>query len=637
MQDLNKFKNEMNLSGQNVYVGHRYVPKIFGEWDNTQIYEPLSIVQYQGTSYTSRQFVPVGIELTNEDYWVVTGNYNAQVEQYRQEVRNLDLTVSENVTAIDTINQSLTTVSEKVTNLEFVNVKDFGAKGDGVTDDTKAIQDALDYVHSRGGGTVLIPPSEGNYMINAISENPVYWQGFGIFIKDNTTLINKGVLKAIPNDKGNSRLIQVTGSNVTITGGELIGEKNEHNGTTGEWGHGIVVLPPSRNVLIKDIEIHEFWGDGIVLSSGTNLTDENVVRYVKIDNVVTYNNRRQGITLGIAYDVVIRDCYIYNIRGTLPEAGIDIEPNPTDVDSGLRGKRITIDNVRIENVNSGILVYSTDDVIISNCDIKGVGYSEMDNKLCYGIGTYYAGNVFIHDNSINGLSATAIQINWGTGLHRITNNTLTDFKSMGVFVWRMNGKLIIQNNQFKVAHELMLLEYFVNQNLSPSFILVQNSINTYTLENTLIDNNLIDYDGAYVNNIAGVRYLGEATTAPNESVKIQSNKILGEFHYCITATIVKDIEIMNNVLESRLYIYTKVNGLIKGNKISSSNIAAITIAPESENVIIVGNLLKSTTGAILTGSGSYLGQALFKDNVHNEGEIATFRVTADGNYESDIL
>src|SRR5699024_2943233 len=89
MQDLDKFKNEMNLSGQNVYVGHRYKPKMFGEWDKTKLYEPLSIVQYQGNSFTSRQYVPVGIEITNEEFWASTGNYNAQVEQYRQDVVNL--------------------------------------------------------------------------------------------------------------------------------------------------------------------------------------------------------------------------------------------------------------------------------------------------------------------------------------------------------------------------------------------------------------------------------------------------------------------------------------------------------------------------------------------------------------------
>ena len=97
MQDLNKFKNEMNMSGQNVYVGHRYVPKIMGDWDNTQLYEPLSIVQYQGNSFTSRQYVPSGIEITNEEYWVSTGNYNAQVEQYRQDVRN----VENNITSVN--------------------------------------------------------------------------------------------------------------------------------------------------------------------------------------------------------------------------------------------------------------------------------------------------------------------------------------------------------------------------------------------------------------------------------------------------------------------------------------------------------------------------------------------------------
>lgn len=48
---------------------------------------------------------------------------------------------------------------------ETVSVKDFGAMGDGVTDDTAAIQAAIDFVYAAGGGTVLVPT--GVYLINA--------------------------------------------------------------------------------------------------------------------------------------------------------------------------------------------------------------------------------------------------------------------------------------------------------------------------------------------------------------------------------------------------------------------------------------------------------------------------------------
>lgn len=75
--------------GVTQYVGARYVP-LFAEpldWDSKREYEPLTIVLYQGASYTSRQYVPAGIDITNEQFWVVTGNYNAQVEQYRRETK----------------------------------------------------------------------------------------------------------------------------------------------------------------------------------------------------------------------------------------------------------------------------------------------------------------------------------------------------------------------------------------------------------------------------------------------------------------------------------------------------------------------------------------------------------------------
>ena len=71
------------------YVGARYVPKFADPtaWTSGTSYEAMTIVTYNNSSYTSKIPVPatVGNPADNPDYWALTGNYNAQVEQYRQE------------------------------------------------------------------------------------------------------------------------------------------------------------------------------------------------------------------------------------------------------------------------------------------------------------------------------------------------------------------------------------------------------------------------------------------------------------------------------------------------------------------------------------------------------------------------
>lgn len=88
--------------GARQYVGARYVPLFADppEWSDAIGYEPLTVVLHEGNSYTSRQSVPVGIDIGNATYWAETGNYNAQVEAYRREVRAFDGRITANANAI---------------------------------------------------------------------------------------------------------------------------------------------------------------------------------------------------------------------------------------------------------------------------------------------------------------------------------------------------------------------------------------------------------------------------------------------------------------------------------------------------------------------------------------------------------
>lgn len=103
----------------NTYVGARYVPIYDGAWSSSKKYEPLVVVQYHGNSYTSKTYVPAGVNPTNENYWAQSGNYNAQVEEYRREVNELktyvDGEINELTTLVNGFNNRITANSTAIT------------------------------------------------------------------------------------------------------------------------------------------------------------------------------------------------------------------------------------------------------------------------------------------------------------------------------------------------------------------------------------------------------------------------------------------------------------------------------------------------------------------------------------------
>lgn len=106
--------NLPNNPGYNLYVGARYVPIFDGEWVSTKSYEPLTIVQYLGDSYTSKTFVAAGIAPTDETYWAMTGQYNAQIEDLRGEIANNAADITQLQSDLNNTNALLNTLNEEV-------------------------------------------------------------------------------------------------------------------------------------------------------------------------------------------------------------------------------------------------------------------------------------------------------------------------------------------------------------------------------------------------------------------------------------------------------------------------------------------------------------------------------------------
>lgn len=121
------FNGSKNPSQQ--YVGPRIVP-ILGrkgdadfEWSGNYDYEPLTIVKKAGDTYVSRQYVPAGTPIDNTSFWAHFPTFNAQVEQYRAEVRAYDARIRKLEGYVPAAAISLSAIGGKPNDETFDNAK----------------------------------------------------------------------------------------------------------------------------------------------------------------------------------------------------------------------------------------------------------------------------------------------------------------------------------------------------------------------------------------------------------------------------------------------------------------------------------------------------------------------------------
>ncbi len=201
----------------------------------------------------------------------------------------------------------------------FFNVRDYGATGNGLTFDTKAINAGIDSAFAAGGGTVYFPA--GNYLTGSIR------------LKSNITLyLDQGaVIVALPADTpGQYDTAEESVNDVYQDFGHshfhnsLIWGENLHDvtikGSGMIWGKGLVrsyggpeeknyanksiSLLNCRNVIIRDVTIlHGGWF--AILATGVdNLTIDNL----KIDT------NRDGMDIDCCHHVHVSDCTVNSPR-----------------------------------------------------------------------------------------------------------------------------------------------------------------------------------------------------------------------------------------------------------------------------------------------------------------------------------
>lgn len=325
--------------GVTQYVGARYVPLFANpaQWSSEREYEPLTIVLYQGNSFTSMQYVPVGIDITNEEFWAQTGNYNAQIEQYRQEVREytkkvatLENTQTQQGAAIENLGNSVNALNTKVeTQGETINVLDgrvdaLDTAVDGIkaSDKRNLIADRISNADGKFRAHIAsdeewqggCPVGDKYYAVYCNSETKSRVALFNVETGDNVTLIDLGD----PSFKGNNMSyyngeLICSGSSKTskgnliyflkVNGGNLSLARTIDSGQFGMdeacWGFGHY----------KDDDEHYYWATEYLTQFyyvNKSCTKKTLIGSVELPNNTAYSNSmQQSMSYNKEYDVFI--------------------------------------------------------------------------------------------------------------------------------------------------------------------------------------------------------------------------------------------------------------------------------------------------------------------------------------------
>jgi hypothetical protein len=382
---------------------------------------------------------------------------------------------------------ALTKARNRMIDYVEVNVRDFGAVGDGVTVDTPAFTAALLAIPA-SGGILYIPAGDYVASINLLARSNIILQGES---KEATKIISGSA--ATPEDVA-GELIAVRGdiADPPVTYCENITIRDMTVNTSAVDSNSIGITK-ARNTVIERVKVTE--------STKRGISGENYVYYTTIRDCVMSGCGTAAIGFGrIVEDVHIDSCELYSNT----EQGIFMSGfNP-----GEFIDRTTITNCRIHNNTEDGIKINRVRAVISNCYIweNGVGgptytyagiYAHESDGVdildCHLLDNYdniilhngqevriiggecksaTSSNIFIKDNSFNEITGTVIDSAGGYGIYVYQATGTTD--QTGI------SNCIVTNN----SSEGIILTAATNTSIIGCKFKNNDTVNSYSLRGT---------------------------------------------------------------------------------------------------------------------------------------------------------